>query len=130
MIDKLDPGGVDPQQLIDALLRTGHRVAGVGRGYTRLARPGEKPPRGSLRIPTDRTAGDYLDLMAAVVGDLEDTAQRGAAAAAVLAQLGAIVSPDFDAFAGGATDVHARCAQSGTPDYFALLDRFHGKAGR
>lgn len=81
---------VDPEQLVAALETVGyqraHRQPGAG-GYVRLARPGETPPRGSLLIPTDRTAGDYVDLMASVVGDLEDVAQRGEDAATVLSIL-------------------------------------------
>jgi hypothetical protein len=57
---------------------------------------------------------------------------------AILDQLGAIWSDDFDAYAGGEIDtskVHCalcmcapcRCPAFGTPEYFALLDFRHGR---
>ena len=59
-------------------------------------------------------------------------------AAAVLAALGAVWSPDFDAYASGQVDAsHVRCVLCGhapcdcppfgTPGYFALVDRLHGR---
>lgn len=89
MAAHLDPAAVDPHQLVAALLTVGYQVAGprVLGGFIRLARPGEEPPRGSLTIPQDRAMGDYTALMTCVIRDLEDVAQRGADAAAVLALL-------------------------------------------
>jgi hypothetical protein len=57
-----------------------------------------------------------------------------------LEQLGAILSPDFDAYASGKLDAsRVRCALCrhapcdcppfGTPEYFALLDERHGRTG-
>ncbi|MGI5247745.1 hypothetical protein [Dactylosporangium sp. CA-139066] len=53
-------------------------------------------------------------------------------------QLGAVWSPDFDAYAAGAIDACAvrcvlcthtpcDCHPSGSPEYFAALDRLHGR---
>lgn len=60
-------------------------------------------------------------------------------AAQALDALGAVWSPDFDAYASGQLDAsRVRCALCrhapcdcppfGTPEYFALLDRVHGRA--
>lgn len=88
MTTHIRASAVDPDRLIAALVEAGHQLVGRSRGgYVRLARPGEEPPRGSLVIPTDRTVEDYLELMAAVLGDLEVVAHRGEDVAAVLALL-------------------------------------------
>ena len=58
--------------------------------------------------------------------------------AAALAALGAVWSPDFDAYASGQLDASAvrcvlcghapcDCPPFGTPEYFALVDRLHGR---
>ena len=61
--------------------------------------------------------------------------------AAMLGQLGAIWSDDFDAYAGGeldASELHCalcqcapcRCPVFGSPAYFALIDVRHGRTGQ
>jgi hypothetical protein len=54
-----------------------------------------------------------------------------------LDQLGAQWSPDFDAYASGKVSTPrcalcrkspCECPEFGTPEYFALLERRHGKA--
>jgi hypothetical protein len=61
--------------------------------------------------------------------------------AAALAALGAVWSPDFDAYASGQLDAsqvrcvlcgHAPCdcPPFGTPEYLALVDRLHGRTRR
>jgi hypothetical protein len=68
-------------------------------------------------------------------GDARDAATDPVAA---LDSLGAIWSDDFDAYAGGERDAsklhcalcqHApcECPEFGTPEYFALIDRRHGR---
>ena len=58
--------------------------------------------------------------------------------AGALSQLGAMWSPDFDAYASGQLDASAvrcvlcghapcGCPPFGTPEYFALVDRLHGR---
>lgn len=61
--------------------------------------------------------------------------------AAMLDALGAVWSPDFDAYASGQLDASAvrcvlcghapcDCPPFGTPEYFALTDRLHGRTRR
>lgn len=61
-------------------------------------------------------------------------------AVAAVAELGALWSPDFDAYASGELPASAvrcvlclvapcECPPFGTPEYFALLDRRHGRGG-
>jgi hypothetical protein len=61
--------------------------------------------------------------------------------AAVLTAFGAVWSPDFDAYASGQLDASAvrcvlcshapcDCPPFGTPEYFALVDRLHGRTRR
>jgi len=61
--------------------------------------------------------------------------------AEILAALGAVWSPDFDAYASGQLDGSAvrcvlcghspcDCPPFGTPGYFALIDRLHGRTRR
>jgi hypothetical protein len=56
----------------------------------------------------------------------------------LLAALGALISPDFDAYAAGELDAAevrcvlcerapCGCPPFGTPEYFALIDRRHGR---
>jgi len=60
--------------------------------------------------------------------------------AAALAALGAVWSPDFDAYASDQLDASAvrcvlcghapcDCPPVGTPEYFTLVDRLHGRTG-
>jgi hypothetical protein len=77
---------VDPQQLVTALLAAGWTDRGGRAGlYRRLGWPRDE--RRSVLVPLDRDYGDFPDLMAAVLGELEETAQLGEDAAAVLALL-------------------------------------------
>ena len=61
-------------------------------------------------------------------------------AVAALDSLGAVWSPDFDAYASGQLDASASAAscagtrratarRSGPPEYLALVDRLHGRTG-
>ena len=65
-------------------------------------------------------------------------AQKAKAHEVALANLGAIWSPDFGAYASGQLDIwRVRCAlcqhcpcdcpEFGTPEYFDLIDRRHGR---
>lgn len=87
MTEHIRASTVDPARLIEVLQERGYRIAGVFGRYTRMSRPGESPLCGTLVIPTDPAMGDYQALMGSILGDLQDVAQRGEDAAAVLALL-------------------------------------------
>lgn len=59
----------------------------------------------------------------------------------MLEQLGAVWSPDFDAYASGQLDLSrvrcalcklapCKCPEFGSDEYFALIDRVHGRTRR
>lgn len=76
---------VDPDRLVARLREAGWEVAGGRSGvYARLYWPGDAE---TLVVPLDRAMGDYVDLMAAVLVELDWTAERGVAAQQVLEQL-------------------------------------------
>jgi hypothetical protein len=90
-----------------------------------------------------RACGGGFDLTALAVQAAADLigAQRGVTvdAAEVLDQLGALFSPDLAAYAAGEADVPrcalclglpCECPPFGTPEYFALIDRRHGRGPR
>ncbi len=68
-------------RLVDALLAAGWHVDGRARGYVRLGRP---PQPGTVTVPTDPTAPEYRELMAAAMGYLANLAEAGEAARTVL----------------------------------------------
>ncbi|WP_033338872.1 hypothetical protein [Catenuloplanes japonicus] len=79
---------VEPQQLIAALVTHGWIEAGRRAGlYVRLRQPGSDRQR-SIVVPLDPTFGDYEVLLAEVLGELEDAAQLGVRAQAVLGGIG------------------------------------------
>lgn len=80
----------------------------------------------------DHSGADALDQAASMADGLPIDP------VAALDQLGAIWSPDFDAYASGQLDAsrvrcalcqHAPCdcSEFGTPEYFALIDLRHGR---
>lgn len=64
-------------RLVAALLAAGFHVAGRGRGYTRVGRPGEGPERGSLVVPTDDTAPEFTEALEQAKAALLAEARRG-----------------------------------------------------
>lgn len=76
---------VDPDRLVARLHDAGWETAGGRDGvYARLTWPGTG---GTLVVPLNRAMGDYVDLMAAVLIELEWAAERGRAAARILDRL-------------------------------------------
>jgi hypothetical protein len=80
--------------------------------------------------PSDPPGDDYTVTFAMQVPEPDP--------AKILAGLGARYSPDFDAYARGELDARkircvlcgkapCECPPFGTPEYFALLDRVHGR---
>ncbi len=68
-------------RLVDALVAAGWHIDGRGHGYVRLGRP---PQPGTVTVPTDPTAPEYRELMAATMGYLANLADAGEAARTVL----------------------------------------------
>ncbi|MFF0822366.1 hypothetical protein ACFYUR_18550 [Micromonospora haikouensis] len=67
-------------RLVAALTAAGFTTAGHGRGYVRMGWPGSAELRGNLMVPTDDTAPEYAELLAAVRQVLERAVRRGEAA--------------------------------------------------
>lgn len=67
-------------RLVAALTAAGFTTAGTGRGYVRMGWPGSDGLRGSLVVPTDDTAPEYVELLKAVGAQLLDVERRGQAA--------------------------------------------------
>lgn len=76
---------VDPARLVAQIREAGWEVAGGRSGVNaRLYWPGDAE---TLVVPLDRAMGDYVDLMAAVLVELDWTAERGRAAQTILDHL-------------------------------------------
>lgn len=71
----------DAQRIVDALLAAGWDEVGRRQGiYVRLARPRDVAERRSLLVPLNPAAGEYDDLMSAVLRTLETAMFEGKAA--------------------------------------------------
>lgn len=89
---------VDPQMLVQALLRNGWAETGFRTNdYVRLKWPPDHDPRGrNLVVPLDRAAPEYAEMMGGVLAKLDAAAASGRAAHAVLEAAGghAVKTPD------------------------------------
>lgn len=87
-------GGVnDGQRLVAALTAAGFTTAGHGRGHVRMGWPQSERLRGSLLVPTDDTAPEFSESLAAVRQVLERAVRRGNASGRAL-NMSAVEAPE------------------------------------